>query len=55
MPIPVSLMMNEMVRWFSKEAVCSTVRVTEPGTDVNFTALPKMLISTCLSFILSPI
>ena len=27
----------------------------EPGASVNFTALPRMLISTCLSFIASPI
>ena len=54
MPIPVSLMQNFSVDCFSKAAVFSIVNVTDPGASVNFTALLRILISTSLSLVSSP-
>ena len=55
MPIPVSLITKRMDDWPSYTFVHSTVIFTEPGASVNFMAFDSMLMSTCLSFMSSPI
>ena len=54
MPMPVSFMMKRSVDLPSNCAVRSTMKLTVPGAGVNFTALPRMLMMTCLSFMSSP-
>ena len=54
MPIPVSAMVKRRVVWFSNCARRSTVSSTFPPSGVNLTALPRMLMSTWRSFIMSP-
>ena len=54
MPMPVSFTMNRSVALSSKTVMGSTMKVTFPPSGVNFTALPRMLMRTCLSFMSSP-
>ena len=54
MPIPVSFMVKRIAHIPSNLLSCSTVRLTTPGASVNFTEFPRILISTCLSFMSSP-
>ena len=54
MPMPVSDMVKRMAARSDARAVGSTVKVIVPGASVNFTALPSMLMTTCLSLRRSP-
>ena len=54
MPMPVSLMIKRNVEFPSNRATFCTMKRTFPPAGVNFTALPRILISTCRNFISSP-
>ena len=54
MPTPVSRMTKRRGAFPSNCASGSTIKETVPPSGVNFTALPRMLMRTCLSFMLSP-
>ena len=55
MPMPVSRKVSLSVTFPSYRCFSSIRKVTVPPSGVNLTALPSMLIMTCLSFILSPV